>query len=80
MAELGGDEFGMNFQPWYSKHLRYEFYIQYISTFYAKLVWWNNQGAPALEKKNQEILDDYYLKLNNFADREIYFHAILSYQ
>ena len=41
MAELRVDEFGMNFQLWCSKHLRYEFYIQYISTFYAKLVWWN---------------------------------------
>ena len=42
MAELRADEFGMNFQPWCSKHSRYEFYIPYISTFYAKLVWWNN--------------------------------------
>jgi hypothetical protein len=42
MAELKVDEFGMTFQLCCSKHLRYEFHIQYISTFYAKLVWWNN--------------------------------------
>jgi hypothetical protein len=42
MAELRADEFGMTFQLRCSKHLRYEFHIQYISTFYAKLVWWNN--------------------------------------
>jgi hypothetical protein len=42
MAELRVDEFGMTFQLHCSKHLRYEFHTQYISTFYAKLVWWNN--------------------------------------
>ncbi|KAF8232651.1 hypothetical protein L208DRAFT_1270974, partial [Tricholoma matsutake] len=38
MAELRADEFGMTFQLHYSKHLRYEFHIQHISTFYAKLL------------------------------------------
>ena len=42
MAELRVDEFGMNFWLQCFKHLRYGFHIQYISTFYAKLVWWNN--------------------------------------
>jgi hypothetical protein len=42
MAELRVDEFGMTFQLRCSKHLRYEFHTQYISTFYAKSVWWNN--------------------------------------
>ena len=37
--ELRVDEFGMTFHLQCSKHLRYEFHIQYI---YAKLVWWNN--------------------------------------
>ena len=38
VAELRVDEFGMNFQLQCSKHLRYECHIQYVSTFYAKLV------------------------------------------
>ena len=38
MDELRVDEFGMNFQLQCSKHLRYECHIQYVSTFYAKLV------------------------------------------
>jgi hypothetical protein len=42
MDELRVDEIGMIFHLQCSKHLRYDFHIQYISTFYAMLVWWNN--------------------------------------
>ena len=42
MAELRADEFGLNFLLLCSKHLMYEFCMQYILTFYAKLIWRNN--------------------------------------
>ena len=42
MAEQEVDEFGMTFWSLSFKHLRYEFHIQYILIFYAKLIWWNN--------------------------------------
>jgi hypothetical protein len=36
------DDFRMIFSSLSSKHLRYEFHIQYILIFYAKLIWWKN--------------------------------------
>ena len=42
MDELRVHEFGMTFHLQCFIQSRYEFHIQYISTFYAKLVWWNN--------------------------------------